>query len=129
MDERQFFVVQPSDRRRSDPAIPGTTRWVICDEETDAVNMVAGIVEVAACGDAIPSHYHLAVDELQFVVSGSGVVRDSEGNEHPVTPGTAIYCGAGSPHEFENTGDAPLIVLFVYPSPGGMAPDVTWSHD
>jgi uncharacterized cupin superfamily protein len=92
---------------------------------------MAGIVELSSQGDTIPMHYHRETEELQYIVSGSGVVRDNEGNEYPVEAGTAVYCGAGSQsaHEFENTENRPLIVLFIYPSLGGSSPDVSWYEE
>lgn len=124
--KKSFLVVQPAERRPSKPTMPGTRRWLLCDEQTPTASMLVGVVELRARGDRIPMHYHSSDEEFQYIVSGSGVVRDAERNEYPVEPGTSVYCGAGPEcaHEFENQGDTPLAILFVYPSPGGQAPDV-----
>ena len=121
-----FLVMQPSERRWSKPTIVGTQRWLICDEQTPTASMLAGVVELPEQGSKVPMHYHSTNEELQYIVSGSGVVRDAEGNEYPLKPGTCVYCGPGPKcaHEFENTGDESLVILFVYSSPGGKAPDV-----
>lgn len=126
METCHFLCMQPSERRSCKPTLPGAGRWLIFDEQTPTVSLLVGIVELPERGSTIPLHYHSSVDEFQYIVSGSGVVWDAEGNEHPLRPGTCIYCGPGpkGAHGYKNTGASPLVILFVYPSPGGKPPDV-----
>jgi len=47
-------------------------------------------------------HWH-PIEALYYVVSGSAIVRDVEGNEHEVRPGSLVYAPAGlaGAHEWE----------------------------
>lgn len=125
MEARHFLCMQPSDRRPCEPTLPGARRWLICDEQTPTLSLLVGVVELPERGSTIPLHYHPSVEEFQYIVSGSGVVWDAEGNEYPLSPGTCIYCGPEpkGAHGYKNTGNSPLVILFIYPSAGGKAPD------
>ena len=126
MNKPHFLCIAPSDRRLMQSRFPGTRRTIICDSETPTTHLVAGVVELLEPGCIINMHYH-SVEELQYIVSGSGVVRDGEGNEYPVSPGTSVYCapGAQGAHEFQNCGQEPLVILFAFPVPGGHFPQIT----
>lgn len=99
---------------------------MICDDATPTDALLAGINELAP-GARIPLHFHDR-EELQFILTGHGVALDSRGQEHPLEPGSAVYCAAGpeSAHGFINTGTEPLAILFAYPSPGGRLPPLEW---
>jgi uncharacterized cupin superfamily protein len=128
--DKHFAVIPPSEHRRSKPAVADERcayrAWSILDEQTAASSMQVGIVELPDQGNKVPLHYHSTAKELQYVLSGTGVVRDAEGLEYLLTPHTAIFCEAGAEgaHEFENTGIYPLVILFIHPSTGGKAPDM-----
>lgn len=87
--------------------------------------MQVGVMELREQGSKCPLHYHTTGDELQYVLSGVGLVRDAQGNEFRLEPHTAIFCGTGpmSAHEFENTGTYPLVILFVHPIVDDKSPD------
>jgi mannose-6-phosphate isomerase-like protein (cupin superfamily) len=55
-------------------------------------------------------HWH-PVEAFYYVVSGSAVVRDIEGNEHPVGPGSFVYAPAGieGAHEWVVEEDLELL--------------------
>ena len=125
MKEVSFVCIQPSDRRASEPTTPGTRYWRICDEQTPTDSLFVGIVEVPAGGTRIPLHYHSSVEEFQYILSGTGVVWDAQGNEYPLSPGTCVYCPPQpkNAHGFKNTGTSPLLILCVFSSVGGKAPE------
>ncbi len=125
MAEGSFFLIQPHERRLVQGKFAGTVRHMIVDEKTPSLNFVTGTIQILDTGSRIPLHHH-AVEEFQFIIRGHGVVRDSQGQEYPVTPGTSVYClpGADGAHEFENTGTDPLEILFVFHSPGGLFPQI-----
>ena len=85
-------------------------------------SLVAGVV-VLDPGARIRRHFH-NIEELQYVLHGNGISRDIAGREYPVGPGSVVYCGPGrdGAHEFENTTDLPLALLFVYPQ----VAETTW---
>lgn len=124
-----FLVVPPSDHQKSRPALDDDRFpyrvWSILDERTLGVSMQVGVIELRDQGSICPLHYHTTTEELQYVLSGIGVVRSADGHEFRVEPHTAIYCGAGpeSAHEFENTGPYPLVILFVHPIVDSENPD------
>jgi mannose-6-phosphate isomerase-like protein (cupin superfamily) len=76
-------------------------------------------------GEELVLHYH-EIEELQFIISGSGIVGDIDGEEYPVEAGSFLYCPAGinGAHSYHNNGRKPLSFLFVYPSPGGKRPSL-----
>jgi mannose-6-phosphate isomerase-like protein (cupin superfamily) len=130
MGSERFLVLPPSDHRLSRPALPDPRLayrvWAICDEQTPTVALQVGVIELSKAGDKCPLHYHSSVEELQYILSGYGVVRDPDGKQYEVGPGTAIYCapGPGFAHEFENTGPYPLVLMFIHSTAGGESPDL-----
>ena len=95
----------------------------VLDRSTPGAELFA--VQVAIGGD-IPLHYH-SVYELQYVLSGTGLALNADGDEIPIAPGGAVLspAGAAGAHGFRNTGPLPLTLLCVYPAPGGATPDRT----
>ena len=57
-----------------------------------------------------------AVEELAFVVSGSGTVR-LESRDVPVAAGQALYVPAGVWHTVANPGGDDLVMVFSFPAP------------
>lgn len=103
--------------------VPGSTVAMFIDTSVLGADLNGG-VNVVAPGAIIPTHWH-SVGELQFILSGTGVTIDVDGVESPIGPHSVVFAPAGrdGAHGFVNTGLVPLSILFVYPSPGGAAPD------
>jgi quercetin dioxygenase-like cupin family protein len=99
---------------------------ILCDAETPTESLLAGVNHLAP-GGRIPLHFH-DYEELQFILAGTGLALDSGGDSHPLVAGSAVYCAAGpaAAHGFLNTGTEPLAILYVYPTPGGRAPSLSW---
>ena len=74
-------------------------------------------------------HYH-GLEEVQYVVFGTGIVTDSVGEERQIWPGSVVYCGSGpeGAHGFKNLGNVPLVLICFFPSAGGKAPDATMAE-
>ena len=123
--DQSFFCIQPADRRWVTGLFTGTRRGLIADEQTPTLGLVTGVVELLDPGRKIDLHHH-EVEEFQYIVSGTGLARDAHGTKYPVAPGTCVYCRPGpeGAHEFENTGQDPLVILFVFSSPGGRFPAI-----
>ena len=104
--------------------VPGSTVALFIDGSVPGADLYGG-VNVLAPGAVIPTHWH-TVGELQVILSGTGVTVDRDGIESPIGPHSVVFAPAGreGAHGFTNTGLIPLSILFVYPSPGGAAPDV-----
>lgn len=58
-----------------------------------------------------------SVEELAYVVSGSGVIRQEAGDV-AVTAGQALYIPARLWHTVLNQGEEDLLMVFSFPSPG-----------
>lgn len=70
-------------------------------------------------GGSIGHHVHRGEDELYYILSGSGKVRDA-GDFREVFPGSAILTRSGEGHELLNTGPGEMVLLAVIPvSRGG----------
>ena len=54
--------------------------------------------------------------EVMFVAQGTGVLVTDDG-DMPLRPGVAIFIPAHAWHSLRNTGDAPLISVFSFPTP------------
>jgi len=65
-----------------------------------------------------PFHSHSAQWEFYHVISGSGSVRDEEG-EHPIIAGDAMIFKPGEAHQIINTGNADMLVYVVADNPMG----------
>ncbi len=120
-----LLCMELKDARFTQPR-PGMRRKVLVDEQTPTNSLISGFI-VLDPGAKIPLHYH-DIEELQFIVYGYGTIRDIDGTERPARAGTFLYCPSGpnGAHEFDNTGDLPLSLIFVYPSPGGKAPPLKY---
>lgn len=58
------------------------------------------------------------VEEIAFVVSGSGELRLENGETSPFAAGQAIHIPARVWHGVANTGDVDLTMVFGFPWPG-----------
>lgn len=103
--------------------VAGSTVGLFLDSSVPGADLYGGI-NVLAPGATIPLHWH-SMGELQFILSGTGDAVDAAGRQTPVGPYSVVFGPAGRDggHGFVNTGLVPLAILFVYPSPGGLAPD------
>jgi mannose-6-phosphate isomerase-like protein (cupin superfamily) len=61
-------------------------------------------------GGATQAHYHVAAEELYFLVAGTGRMRLGE-EERDVAAGDCIVIAPGAPHKIWNTGAEPLVLL------------------
>jgi uncharacterized cupin superfamily protein len=65
-----------------------------------------------------PYHSHSAQWEFYHVISGTGIVRDSDGRT-PVEAGDAFIFGPGLAHQLINDSSADLVVYVVADNPIG----------
>jgi uncharacterized cupin superfamily protein len=119
----RLTVIRSGRERHREPRVIGSTVGVLLDAAVPGSDMYGGF-NVLAPGARIPLHWH-SVGECQFILSGTGLVVDSDGVETPVEPHSMVFSprGEGGAHGFINTGQLPLTILFVYGSPDGASPD------
>jgi mannose-6-phosphate isomerase-like protein (cupin superfamily) len=105
------------------PRSPGTAVWLAIDEQVPGADVYVGVISVPA-GGLVPVHWHDEVGEVQFVLSGSGILLRADGEETRVGSQDLVFApaGASGAHGFRNPSSIPLVVLFFYPSRGGVAP-------
>ncbi len=115
----RIVILQPEERKPRTSPVPDLLSEVLFTDRDTTRSMVAGVVVLPEHGKKILFHHHTKAEELQYVLYGHGVVRNSVGDQQPVGPDTAVYCPPGPEggHEFENTGHLPLGLLYVYSSP------------
>jgi mannose-6-phosphate isomerase-like protein (cupin superfamily) len=93
---------------------PGKRRKVFrfVSPETGSEEFMAGIT-IFEPGESSSYHVHPESEEINLVLSGSGVVV-SEGEEAPFNSGDAMWVPKGVYHQHQNTGSEPLRLLWVY---------------
>jgi mannose-6-phosphate isomerase-like protein (cupin superfamily) len=74
-------------------------------------NSRLGKMELAFCvfppGEVAKLHRHSAIEEVYIVIKGEGVMS-LDGNETPVSPGTAIAVEPGAWHQMRNESEDAL---------------------
>ena len=94
-------------------------------------DMLFGIAWFEPEGGSCGMHYH-DCEEVEYVISGHGVVVEEDGSEQVMEPGVTIFEPAGVPHNFINTGDEPLVVVYAHPSANPQTHNITfgttWSY-
>ncbi|BAS28238.1 dimethylsulfonioproprionate lyase family protein [Limnochorda pilosa] len=81
----------------------------------EAEHFVEGYVSIHP-GGKVPLHDH-EQEEVYLVLSGRGEIQVGDEVE-PVEGVTAIYLPPGKPHELRNTGEAEMVMVFVYAPKG-----------
>ncbi len=62
-------------------------------------------------GAGIGGHPHAGESESYYILSGTGMFLDGDGQKKPVGPGTICNIIPGESHGLENTGDVPLEMI------------------
>lgn len=63
-------------------------------------------------GKTVPSHTHEVLEEIYYILSGSGVVTIGAESQE-VSAGDAIYIPKNNVHTLTNTGDEDMTILLV----------------
>ena len=93
----------------------GSWSRVLVAEQTVGGNASALGYSVFKPGTSTADLSH-SVEELAYIVSGSGVIRLETGDV-PVTAGQALYVPARLWHTVMNPGGEDLVMVFSFPSP------------
>jgi quercetin dioxygenase-like cupin family protein len=89
--------------------LPLVTRWSVVEE-----NRVTTGISTYPPRTGAPLHTHNC-DEHVTLLSGSAEVEVA-GEVTALSPFDTTYVVAGVEHAFHNTGDEPMVILWVYPS-------------
>lgn len=99
----------------------GSIKWLSEPRVTNAERITAGLV-ILEPGKGHTRHNHPGVEEILYVVSGTGIqmVEDAEGRpvRQKVSAGDLVHIPPDVYHETINTGWEPMRILAVYSPPG-----------
>lgn len=76
----------------------------------EARGLIASIYDIPPGKSAYPYHYHTMVEEVFYIISGSGILRTSEG-EREVKAGDALFFPAGEKSAHRLTNNSPTETL------------------
>jgi mannose-6-phosphate isomerase-like protein (cupin superfamily) len=79
----------------------------------EGAKIVTGISSYPS-GEGAPLHHHNC-DEQVTLLSGAGEV-EIDGVVTPLVPHDSTYIEAGVQHAFRNTGEQPMVILWIYPA-------------
>ncbi|MCB1885445.1 MAG: cupin domain-containing protein [Geminicoccaceae bacterium] len=98
-----------------DLAARSAVRWklLVSSPRTPTGLMSMGLAELAP-GGVLPLHHH-APAEIYHVLDGRGRC-DLDGTPHVLEAGVSLFIPPNARHRSVNTGEAPLHVLFVFPT-------------
>lgn len=111
-DVRSFLVEKASLNEEQFPW--GTLTWLCSDRLSPGAAQTVGVCHILPRARN-PRHYHPNCEEVLHVVRGSGL--HSFGDEMlQLGPGDTLRIPAGVIHNFENTGDEPLMCIITFSS-------------
>ncbi len=84
----------------------------LVDRTTSNIELCSLAEEVLPPGAAVGRHYHLATEEVYYILSGSGHMTVGD-EARAVGGGDAIFIPRGQTHTLANTGTEPLVLLLV----------------
>ena len=84
----------------------------LIDRTTSAITQCSLAEETLPPGRAVTPHHHRELEEIYYIVSGSGVMRVGD-EQQEVFAGDAIYVPRGHTHTLENTGNEAIRLLVV----------------
>ena len=71
-----------------------------------------GVAEIPP-GATLARHRH-AAPEVYYLIAGAGRV-EVDGQGYDVAAGAAVFIPGGAEHAFANTGDSPIMFVYVFP--------------
>jgi quercetin dioxygenase-like cupin family protein len=109
-------AVAPGDGPTIQGPVGGPLHFKVRGEQTDG--RLTAIENVIPPGEGPPVHVHANEDEFWFLIEGD--LRFRLGDDVRMAPeGSFVYVPRGTPHAFQNTGDAPARILVMF-TPSGM---------
>jgi mannose-6-phosphate isomerase-like protein (cupin superfamily) len=82
----------------------------LVDRTTSKITQCSLAEEVLPPGCSVSPHHHLEMEEIYYIVSGSGLMKVAD-DEKQVVPGDAIYVPRGSRHTLINNGTEDIRLL------------------
>lgn len=82
------------------------------DRTTAEITRCSLAEETLLPGQSVTPHHHREIEEIYYILSGSGVMRVGD-EKREVAAGDAVYVPRRSVHTLENTGAEPIKLLLV----------------
>lgn len=92
----------------------GITTIPLITRHSDSAALITSGISTYPAGTGAPLHVHNC-DEQVTLLDGQGEV-EIEGVATPLVPYDSTYIPAGQRHLFRNTSDAPMKILWIYPT-------------
>lgn len=105
-------------RTPSDPGIPGRgwlhmdVRWLVTKHTVGATETVFGVT-IFPPGSKHEIHRHPNVEEVEYIVSGSGLAYVDE-DAVALAAGEALFVPKNAYHGFENSSDEDVVMAWCY---------------
>jgi mannose-6-phosphate isomerase-like protein (cupin superfamily) len=90
------------------------TTLLVGEEQCQGAGFTSGLTRFPI-GRKVPFHSHNC-DEQVTILEGAALVEVEGEEPKPVQPYDTTYIPEGTSHRFINTGDNPLLILWVYAS-------------
>ena len=84
----------------------------LIDRTTSPITQCSLAEELLPPGCAVTPHHHRNLEEIYYIVSGSGLMTVGE-NSREVGAGDAIYIPRGHKHSLKNIGSEPIKLILV----------------
>jgi mannose-6-phosphate isomerase-like protein (cupin superfamily) len=82
----------------------------LIDRTSSGITQCSLAEEVLPPGHSVTPHHHQELEEIYYIVSGSGVMTVGS-EQREVGPGDAVYIPRRHRHTLENTGAEPIRLL------------------
>ncbi len=106
------MIIVNRNRARAIKTPHGSELRPLIDRTTSEITQCSLAEEVLPPGSAVAPHHHRELEEIYYILSGSGrmTVGQQSGD---VAEGDAVYVPRGHRHTLENTGSEPIRLLVV----------------
>jgi quercetin dioxygenase-like cupin family protein len=120
--------VTPAERLFRRPRYAGSRAELLAEPSGPVTEVRVAMVSVDP-GAVVPLHFHKR-QTVEIVLSGTAVIQDRAGGEWHVGPGDTMLFASGpaAAHRWRVTGNLPVVVLVIYPTPNGEDDELTWEE-
>ena len=104
------MIITNRERARVISTRHGSEIRPLIDRTTSEITRCSLAEEMLPPGCAVAPHHHRELEEIYYIISGSGVMTVGD-ERREVGAGDAIYVPRNHQHTLENTGDEPIRLL------------------
>jgi mannose-6-phosphate isomerase-like protein (cupin superfamily) len=104
------MIIVNRERARVINTAHGSEIRPLIDRTSSPITQCSLAEEVLPPGHAVTPHHHQQLEEIYYIVAGSGMMTVGS-EQQEVGPGDAVYIPRGQRHTLENTGSEPIRLL------------------